>query len=168
MFVIAMITRYWVRLLQPTGDRASNNGTPFAALSVLGAVLDVLVSESARGNFWVALNTMRDVKSAALLSSARLRSPSHPTSSSVTSETNRGDTTAPPRWSRKYTAAKFSKHSAHVLDCCFAEYATRSTETTADGHPRQRGLVYRLSISEHALSSASSVSAEPLVKARAT
>ncbi|KAE8954513.1 hypothetical protein PR001_g32461 [Phytophthora rubi] len=26
MFVIAMITRYWVRLLQPTGDRASNKG----------------------------------------------------------------------------------------------------------------------------------------------
>ncbi|KAE9037882.1 hypothetical protein PR001_g8192 [Phytophthora rubi] len=99
MFVIAMMTRYWVRLLQPTGDRAVRRTRfyhLFAALSVLGAVLDVLVSESARGNYWVALNTMRDVKSAALLSSARLRSPSHSTSSSVTSETNRGDTTAPP------------------------------------------------------------------------
>ncbi|KAE9306487.1 hypothetical protein PF008_g21455 [Phytophthora fragariae] len=132
-------------------------------------VLDILASESARENYWVALNTMKDVKAAALLSSARLRSPSHSTSSSVTSETDGGgDTTAFPRWSRKYTAAKFSKHRAHVLDCCFAEYATRRTETTADGHPRQRGFVYRRSISEHALSSASSVSAEPLAKARAT
>ncbi|EGZ30198.1 hypothetical protein PHYSODRAFT_469619 [Phytophthora sojae] len=128
-------------------------------------VVDILASESARENYWVALNTIKDVKAAALLSNARLRTQSHSTSSSVTSETD-GDTTAYPRWSRKYTAAKFSKHSAHVIDCCFAEYATRRTETTADGHPRQRGFVYRRSISEHALSSASSVSAEPLAKAR--
>ncbi|KAG6585045.1 Zinc finger, RING/FYVE/PHD-type [Phytophthora cinnamomi] len=126
-------------------------------------VLDILASESARENYWVALNTMRDVKAAALLSNARLKS--HSTSSSVTSETD-GDTTAFPRWSRKYTAAKFSKHSAHVMDCCFAEYAARRTETTADGHPRQRGFVYRRSVAEHALSNASSVSAEPLAKAR--
>jgi hypothetical protein len=127
-------------------------------------VLDFLAAESARENYWVALNTLRDLKAAALLSSARLQS-AHSTSSSVTSETD-ADTTAFPRWSRKYTATRFSKHGAQVMDCCFAEYATRITETNSDGHSRRRGFVYRRSVSEHALSHASSVSAEPLAKAR--
>ncbi|ETK72279.1 hypothetical protein F441_21062 [Phytophthora nicotianae CJ01A1] len=128
-------------------------------------VLDVLASESARENYWVALNTMKDVKSAALLSSARLQSQSLSTSSSITSETEM-DATAFPRWSRKYTAARFSKHNSQVLDCCYAEYATRYTETNNEGHTRHRGFVYRRSVSEHALSSTSSVSAEPLAKAK--
>ncbi|KAH7488158.1 hypothetical protein KRP22_009202 [Phytophthora ramorum] len=124
------------------------------------AVLDFLAAESARENYWAALNTLKDVKAAALLSTARLQS-----QSSITSETET-DTTAFPRWSRKYTATKFSKHSAHVMDCCYAEYATRCTETNSEGHSRRRGFVYRRSVSEHALSTASRVSAEPLAKAR--
>ncbi|KAL3674151.1 hypothetical protein V7S43_000112 [Phytophthora oleae] len=128
-------------------------------------VLDVLASESARENYWVALNTMKDVKAAALLSSARLQSQSYSTSSSVTSETET-DTTAFPRWSRKYTATRFSKHNAQVLDCCYAEYATRCTETNNEGHSRHRGFVYRRSVSEQALSNASSMSAQSLAKAK--
>ncbi|KAI9986937.1 hypothetical protein PInf_025909 [Phytophthora infestans] len=127
-------------------------------------VLDVLASESARENYWVALNTMKDVKAAALLSTARLQSQSFLTSS-ITSETDM-DATAFPRWSCKYTAARFSKHNSQTLDCCFAEYATRYTETNNEGHTRNRGFVYRRSVSEHALSKTSSVSAEPLVKAK--
>eukprot|EP00644_Phytophthora_capsici_P005358 jgi/Phyca11/502825/fgenesh2_kg.PHYCAscaffold_1_\ len=127
-------------------------------------VLDVLASESARENYWVALNTMKDVKAAALLSSARLQSQSS-TSSSVTSETDT-DITAFPRWSRKYTATRFSKHNAQVLDCCYAEYATRCTETNNEGHSRHRGFVYRRSVSEHALINASSMSAQSLAKAK--
>ncbi|OWZ16305.1 hypothetical protein PHMEG_0009915 [Phytophthora megakarya] len=126
-------------------------------------VLDILASESARENYWVALNTMKDLKAAALLSSARLQS--HSSTSSVTSDTD-ADVTAFPRWSRKYTAAKFSKHNAQVLDCCYAEYATRCTETNSEGHTRRRGFVYRRSVSEHALMSASSISAERLAKAK--
>ncbi|KAG7387429.1 hypothetical protein PHYPSEUDO_014192 [Phytophthora pseudosyringae] len=128
-------------------------------------VLDVLASESARENYWVALNSMKDVKAAALLSSARLQSQSHSASSSVTSETET-DATAFPRWSRKYTATKFSKHSPKVMDCCYAEYATRCTETNNEGHSRHRGFVYRRSVSEQALSNASSVSAQSLAKAK--
>ncbi|KAG6968051.1 hypothetical protein JG688_00006002 [Phytophthora aleatoria] len=128
-------------------------------------VLDVLASESARENYWVALNTMKDVKAAALLSSARLQSQSRSTSSSITSETET-DATAFPRWSRKYTAARFSKHNSQVLDCCYAEYATRYTETNNEGHSRHRGGVYRRSVSENALRNASSVSAESLAKAK--
>ncbi|GMF15608.1 unnamed protein product [Phytophthora lilii] len=128
-------------------------------------VLDVLASESARENYWAALNTMKEVKAAALLSSARLQPSTYSASSSITSEAD-GDVTAFPRWSRKYTATKFSKHSAQIMDCCYAEYATRSTETNGEGHSRHRGFVYRRSVSEHALSNASSVSAEPLAKAR--
>ncbi|POM80857.1 Hypothetical protein PHPALM_1253 [Phytophthora palmivora] len=128
-------------------------------------VLDILASESARENYWVALNTMKEVNAAALLSSARLQSQSLSMSSSITSETD-GDVTAFPRWSRKYTATKFSKHSAQVLDCCYAEYATRCTETNNEGHSRHRGFVYRRSVSEHALMNASSMSAERLAKAK--
>ncbi|KAK1946972.1 hypothetical protein P3T76_000982 [Phytophthora citrophthora] len=127
-------------------------------------VLDVLASESARENYWVALNTMKDVKAAALLSSARLQS-QNSASSSITSETDT-DITAFPRWSRKYTATRFSKHNAQVLDCCYAEYATRCTETNNEGHSRHRGFVYRRSVSEHALSNASSMSAQSLAKAK--
>ncbi|CAH0480808.1 unnamed protein product [Peronospora belbahrii] len=127
-------------------------------------VIDFLASESARENYWVALNTLRDVKAAALLSSARLQ-PQSLSASSVTSNTEI-DITAFPRWSRKYMAAQFSKHNTHVLDCCYAEYATCCIETNNRGHSRLRGFVYRRSVSERALSSTSSVSSEPLAKAR--
>ncbi|CAI5731755.1 unnamed protein product [Hyaloperonospora brassicae] len=128
------------------------------------AVLDFLASESARENYWVALNTLRDVKAAALLSTARLVQLQPLPTVSVTSES---DATAFPRWSRKYVATKFSpKSNAPVLDCCFAEYASRYTETNSDGHSRVHGFVYRRSVSERALSNSSSVSAEPLAKVR--
>lgn len=127
------------------------------------SVLSAIASESARGNYWVALNTMKHFKAAALLSSARLEPSMN--LSFVTSETETELSTFP-RWSRKYFAAKFSKHNSQVLDCCFAEYATKFTETNLEGHSRQHGIVYRRSISERALSSGSNVSAEWLAQAK--
>uniref|UniRef100_M4B3R7 Protrudin n=1 Tax=Hyaloperonospora arabidopsidis (strain Emoy2) TaxID=559515 RepID=M4B3R7_HYAAE len=145
-------------------DTLDFRGTMFVPGSV-DAVLDFLASETPRENYWVALNTLRDVKAAAVLSTARLKQPAQ--SRSTLSLTSGGDATAFPRWSRKYTATKFSlKSSAPVLDCCYAEYATRYTETNSDGHSRGHGCVYRRSVSERALSNSSRVSAEPLAKVR--
>ncbi|CEG36185.1 Zinc finger, RING/FYVE/PHD-type [Plasmopara halstedii] len=129
----------------------------------IDTVLNVLASETARENYWVALNTMKEIQTAALLSSARLYSPFQ--STSITSNTE-VDSTAFPRWSRKFLAAKFLKRNDQVLDCCYAEYATKYTETNNEGNDRQHGIVYRRSISEGALINTSSISAERLNKAK--
>uniref|UniRef100_A0AAV1UWG1 Protrudin n=1 Tax=Peronospora matthiolae TaxID=2874970 RepID=A0AAV1UWG1_9STRA len=148
----------------PVASALDFRGTMFVPGSV-DAVLDFLASETPRENYWVALNTLRDVKAAAVLSTARLKQPAP--SCPTLSLTAEGDATAFPRWSRKYMATKFSlKSSAPVLDCCYAEYATRYTETNSDGHSRVHGFVYRRSVSERALSNSSRVSAEPLAKVR--
>lgn len=127
------------------------------------AIMDVLASESPRETYWMALNTLKDVRAAALLSTARLQS-----QQSIGSEHDKDaeDPTAFPRWSRKYMAMKLSKHSSQVKDCCFAEYAMKTSETNGDGHTRRRGFVYRRSVSEEALGSAPSTSADMLNKTR--
>ncbi|KAF4316935.1 hypothetical protein BBO99_00004628 [Phytophthora kernoviae] len=126
------------------------------------SVMDMLSSESARESYWMALNTLKDVRAAVLLSTARLQSQQSIGSEQDTEE----DATAFPRWCRKYTAMKLSKHSGKIMDCCFAEYATKCTETNSDSHSRRRGFVYRRSVSEQALINAASVSADLLNKSR--
>ncbi|RLN89365.1 hypothetical protein BBJ28_00012942 [Nothophytophthora sp. Chile5] len=127
----------------------------------LDDVMALLAPESPRETFWVARNTHKDLRAATLLSSARLpdlRAPAGAVDAAATATF--------PRWSRKYEAARLTKHGGRLVDSCYAEYATTATDSDAQGQTRRRGFVYRRSVSEAALSRSGSASAEALARTR--